>query len=167
MILYVIIKTEKNPKRIFKTRRYHRVHLKQVRRTIYLRERNKSRFLAAEEIPKPLIKRVDGFKLLIRKFASCAPHGAGRNAPVVLLRGKHSPEEHTTGKVTGNSDGVRAEARAEKGAAIGVGGGYRSRNICMEISCGGETLPVIFLPATGNFGSIHSSRISLGKESIS
>jgi len=41
----------------------------------------------AEEIPKPLIKRVDGFKLLIRKFASCTPRGARRNALPLFLRG--------------------------------------------------------------------------------
>ena len=77
---------EKSEKRISKTRRYHRAHLKQVRR-IYLYGGNKSRFLAAEEILKPLIKRSrDSFKLLIRKFASCMPRGAappGRNAAVV------------------------------------------------------------------------------------
>jgi len=41
---------------------------------------------------------------------------------------------------------VRAETRMEKGAAIGVGGGYRSRNICMEISCGSERCRLYFFP---------------------
>lgn len=80
---YNYIKTEKNLRE--KTHRYYRAHLKATSSpvAIYLREGNKSRLLAIEEIPKPLIKRVDGFKLLIRKFALCTPCGAGRNAPVV------------------------------------------------------------------------------------
>lgn len=92
-----------NSRRSFNTHRNHRAHLKyKFSRAIYLREGNKSRFLAVEEIPKPLIKRVDGFKLLIRKFALCTPCGAKRNAPVVTsgvnTRSKNTQRE----KVTGN-----------------------------------------------------------------
>jgi len=78
--------------------------------------------------------------------------------------GKHPLEEHTTGKVTGNSDGVRAEAGAEKGAAIGVGGGYRSRNICMEISCGGERCRLYFFPHPETL--IRPSRLRYARQEI-
>lgn len=98
---------EKNSrKRIYKT---HCYHLLETSSPIYLCERiNRGFYSGRIETPKSLIKRVDGFKLLIQKFASRAARSETFSS---YLEGDKQPRRRNPrGKVTRKTEVERCRS---------------------------------------------------------